>query len=62
MEQKFNGKFRYNGEDLKLMKLMALTDDPHVAVETFIERAIDELKDPNDFLKEAREAYDGRKA
>lgn len=57
MEQKVENKFKYNGADLHLMKRLAHTDDPHVAIESFIERALMEMKDPNRLLEEFRKAY-----
>lgn len=53
-KSEFKGKFRYNGADLSLMKKVVMTDDPHKAVEYFIERAIRDGKTPEQLLEEAK--------
>lgn len=52
-----NGKFRYNGTDLAMMKNLALTTDPHKAVEDFITKAINNGREPNEYLEELRKTY-----
>lgn len=54
MNAKVEGKFRYNGADLQIMKNVALTTDPHKAVEYFIEAAIREGMTPNDYLEKVK--------
>ena len=52
-----NGKFRYSGADLAMMKNLALTTDPHKAVEDFITKAINNGREPNEYLAEMRGIY-----
>ena len=48
------GTFRYNGADLQVMKNVAITNDPHKAVEYFIEAAIKEGMTPNEYLEKVK--------
>lgn len=54
METKVEGKFRYNGADLQIMKNVAITNDPHKAVEYFIEAALQAGMTPNDYLEKVK--------
>lgn len=54
MQAKHEGKFRYNGADLQIMKNVAITNDPHKAVEYFIEAALKNGMTPNDYLEKVK--------
>lgn len=54
MNMKLEGKFRYNGDDLRIMKNVAITNDPHKAVEYFIECAVQVGMSPNDYLEKVK--------
>ena len=65
METKIEKKFRYNGAELAMMKKLANTSDPHMAVESFISESIVVGMDPQDRLKIAMSTQgdeDGREA
>jgi len=46
--------FRYNGEDLRLMKEWTNKSNPHEAVETFISVALSKAIDPQEMLVSLR--------